>query len=269
MKFDMSQAWRDTVAMIGANREVMLIVAGVFFFLPTIVAVLLIPTMQPPVGASPEETGTFLLEFYSENGLTFFVMGIFQAIGFLSLLSLLRDDNQPTVGDAIRSGAAALLPYIATQVLMAVALALILGVLIGLSTALGAVGAILMVLAVPALIYVMIKLTLVAPVIAIEKIRNPIAAMKRSWNLTKGNSIRLMGFFMLLILAFLVVMVIISLVFGLIFALLGTGTAFLIANGIFSGVLGAIATMFFVAVLAAVHRQLAGPSTGNLSETFK
>ena len=34
MKFDMSEAWRDAVAMMTANREVLLIVAGIFFLLP-------------------------------------------------------------------------------------------------------------------------------------------------------------------------------------------------------------------------------------------
>ena len=40
MKFSMSEAWRDATAMMSANREVLLIVAGIFFLLPSVVLTL-------------------------------------------------------------------------------------------------------------------------------------------------------------------------------------------------------------------------------------
>ena len=90
-----------------------------------------------------------------------------------------------------------------------------------------------------------------------------------SWTLTKGNSLLLFAFYVMLVIVFFVISVVLSMVFGVVFALLGQGTALLIANGILSGALGAAATMVFTAVLAAVHRQLAGPSAGNISRTFE
>ena len=39
MKFDMNAAWREATGMIAANREVLMIVAGVFFLLPSLASV--------------------------------------------------------------------------------------------------------------------------------------------------------------------------------------------------------------------------------------
>ena len=36
MNFSMSEAWREATAMISANREVLLIVSGIFFFIPSL-----------------------------------------------------------------------------------------------------------------------------------------------------------------------------------------------------------------------------------------
>ena len=271
MKFDMGLAWRDAMAMLKANREVMLIVSGVFFFLPSLAAVLLLPDMQPPKGGSAQQTEQFLMEFYLRNGPIFVVMGLIQAVGLIALLALLRDDTKPTVGDALKTGLIGLLPYIGTQLLIALALAAIVGGAIAGPAAmgLGIVAGILAVVAVPIIVYVLIKLSLILPVIAIEKVMNPVALVKRSWALTKGNSLRILAFYILLGIVFMVISLIVGMVFGLALALLGQGTAYLIANGIISGALGAVATMIFASVLAAVHRQLAGPSTGNISRTFE
>jgi len=268
----MGNAWRDAVAMLSANREVMLIVAGVFFFLPSLSAVLLIPEMQPPAATgSAEQAERMLMEFYATNAPVFLVLGLLQALGFIALLALLRDDRKPTVGEALKIGAVGLLPYIGTQILVALAALAIIGIAVGIPVSLGAnaVGGILGVLAVPVAAYILTKLSLVTPVIGIEKTMNPIAVLRRSWQLTKGNSFRLFFFYLLLLVVFLVITIVTSIVFGLIAAMLGQGTAFIIVNGLYSGLLGAIATMVFAAVLAAVHRQLSGHSAGNIGAAFE
>ena len=241
------------------------------FFLPSLAAVLLLPEMQPPVGGSPDQTEKFLMDFYAHNAPIFIVMGLIQAIGLIALLALLRDDSKPTVGDALKTGLMGLLPYIGTQLLIGICLAAVVGivVVVPLSMGFAIVGGILAAIAVPVVVYVLIKLSLVLPVIAIEKVMNPFALVRRSWTLTKGNSLLLFAFYVMLVIVFFVISVVLSMVFGVVFALLGQGTALLIANGILSGALGAAATMVFTAVLAAVHRQLAGPSAGNISRTFE
>ena len=157
-----------------------------------------------------------------------------------------------------------------TVPLVVIALFIVVLVLGAISGALGlpAVAIVLAVLAVPALIYVAIKLSLMSPVIAIEKLMNPVAIIRRSWRLTKGNSLRLLLFYFLLTLVYLVIGIVAGGIIGVAAALLGQGSAYEIVNGISSGLIGAAATMVFTVVLAAIHRQLAGPSPTGLSQTF-
>ncbi len=272
MKLDMGKAWRDAMAMVAANREVMLIVAGVFFFLPSLAAVLIIPEAQPPAGATEEQLTAFMGEFYADNAPIFIIMGLVQAIGSIALIALLRDSSRPTVGEALMTGLKGLLPYLGVQILIAFGAVLVMSVIIGVAVAGGLVSLaiILGVLAFMVFIYVMIKLSMVLPVIALEKQMNPITLIKRSWQLTKGSSLYLLLFFGLLVIAFLVIALIAGMIFGVLLALLGPGsTAYLIANGALSGLLSSLATMIAAAIMAAIHRQLAGPSTDQLGQTFE
>jgi len=136
MKLDMTAAWNDAVAMINANREVMAVIAGVFFFLPSLAAVFLLPTIETlPQGADLEEVRKFLIDFYSANAVPFILMGLAQAVGFISLLALLRDDRKPTVGEAIKNGFVGLLPYIGVELIIAFGAAIVVMVLVGIPVA--------------------------------------------------------------------------------------------------------------------------------------
>lgn len=274
MKFDMSRAWNEAVAMIGGNREVLTIVAGLFFFVPAVITTMVVPEMpQPPAGADPQQVferlGETMAATYAQYWWLFLLATIVQGIGTIALLALLRDSARPTVGEAIRTGATGFLPYILASILIGFAVVLVALVLVGLPSlvtpALGVLGALLALLVI---VYMMVKFSLVGPVIAIEKIFNPAAALKRSWGLTKGNSLRLFGFYLLLFIVYMVIAAIVTAVLGLLVAGLGMGTVSQVVQGLISGLLGAVVTVVFVSVLAAVHRQLAGPSAENLGETF-
>lgn len=261
MKLDMNAAWNDAVAMIKANREVMVIIAGVFFFLPSLAALFLIPVPEmPPPDAGAEVLGKFLVDFYSAYWLPFVLMALAQTAGFLALLALLRNDSKPTVGQAIQTGFVGLLPYIGAQLITGLAAALLFGVLVGVPLAVGLspIAFFTMLAGVVVLVYAMIKLSLTMPVIAIERDMNPVNVLRRSWALTKGNSLRLFLFYFLFFLAFIIISLIIELFFSLIFGLLGDGTAAFIANGSVAGLTSAAGSLVFAAIMAAVHRQLAG-----------
>ena len=119
-----------------------------------------------------------------------------------------------------------------------------------------------------AFVYIAIKLSLLAPVIAIEKVYNPLAALMRSWRLTKGNSLRIFAFLALLIIAVVVVSMVLGLIVGLVFGLAG-GEVARIGGGLFNSLLNAVYVVLMLGVLAAIHRQLAGPDAEVLSETFE
>jgi hypothetical protein len=66
----------------------------------------------------------------------------------------------------------------------------------------------------------------------------------------------------------LVVTIVASAVFGLIFGLLGTEVA-RVGDSLISSLANAAWATIFLSVLSAVHDQLVGPSASTLSETFE
>ena len=272
MKFDMNLAWREASGMVSVNAQVLAIIAGVFFFLPSFAMALFAPMPEPTTGMDETQAMKMVGAYYSEAAPWLILVGIAQAIGVLALLALLTDRRRPTVGEALKSGAVSFLPYFAAQLLLGVAVALAFVVIIGAATASGSVAlaAILFPLGFVGLVYVMTKTSLTAPVIVIDGLRNPIRALSRSWNLTKGNSLRLFGFYFLVFLAFIVIMIVISMIVGLISTIaLGAGMLSQIANGIMSGFAGALLVVYFVAIIASAHRQLSGSSPEAISQTFE
>jgi hypothetical protein len=270
MKFDMNRAWREAAEMVAANREVLLIVAGLFFFLPSLAFALFVPAPTPSSGMTPEAAMAVLTQFYSANWPWFLLMAVAQTIGFLTVLALLRDQAKPTVGEALKRAVTGILPYLAAQILAALAIVVVASVFIGAASAtgLGPLIALVVIAALVAMVYVMIKISLTPAVIAIERQNNPIAILRRSWTLTKGNSFRLFLFFALLFLVVGIAALVIGGAFGVLFALFGSGTASQVGESAISGLIGAVATVYFVAILAAIHRQLAGPSPEAISRTF-
>lgn len=268
MRFDSNLAWKEASAAISANREVVFALAGVFFLLPGLAMALLFPAPQPTTGMEGKAAAAMIADYYTSILPYLLPLVLFQALGTLALLTLLTDRGRPTVGEAIGSGARGIIPYVLAQILLGVALGLVGGIVLAFGTATG-IGALTVVgLAVVGLlaIYAAIKTSLVAPVVAVEGERNPVAALKRSWLLTKGNSLRIGVFYLLVGVAFLVVISVIVAVVGIIAALIGGAQAGEIAGAVVSAALNAVMALYFVAIVAATHRQLAGTSTSGVFE---
>ena len=99
MKLDMGRAWNDAVSLLRANQQVVLIVAGVFFFLPNLALSLLMPeTMgqaETRVAGEPDfdamiETVTTM---YGEIWWQILLVSLASAIGMLGLLTALVERN--------------------------------------------------------------------------------------------------------------------------------------------------------------------------------
>lgn len=272
MKLEMNRAWNRAMALIGVNKDVVLIVAGVFFFLPYLGLMLAVPstsmTLTDPARseAAMEQLGAFYGDFWW----VMLLLVLVQGIGMLGLLALLTDHRRPTVGEALKIGVGKLLPYLAAYLLVAVALAVVFTLFVAVGAASGstALTALTTILGLVLIAYVFVKVSLVPPVMVSEGVTNPIAALRRSWGLTKGNSLRIFGFYFLLILVLVIVMMLLSLVVGLALGLLGP-EAQQFGNALVSATLNAIYVTGFLAVLAAVHDQLGGTGSAEISETFE
>ena len=274
MKFDMTAAWSEAMRLIAANRQVIAVVAGVFFFLPYLAFMLLFMNQMSALEAAqtanpdPDAMGQAMMAFYGDIWWFVLLAMVIQGIGMLGLLTLLTDRSRPTVGEALKSGAKLFLPYFGAQLLLSVAFGLLILVPIAIGAAASvAAGLLVGLVALVAFFYLFTKFVLTPAVIAIERQANPLTALGRSWRLTKGNSVRIFAFLFLLFLAIGVVGGVFSMVVGLFLALAGAEMA-LIGQAVISGLVNAVFYVIFLAVLAAIYRQLAGTSAEVVRETF-
>jgi hypothetical protein len=259
MKFDSNRAWREATASASANREMLLALAGVFFLLPGFASVLFLSDFQADMMANfgnPAAAERIMAGMTGPVVGFWLVSFLLQAIGYLAMLAL------PTVIGA------ALLVF--SGYILAIVILTLLAAALGSVANVGALAGILVAALLATVIYVMVKLSLTLPVIVIENVKNPGSALVRSWRLTKGNSMRLLVFYLLLGLAYLVIVMVIGMVSMSAVALVaGQGKISLMIGGLISGIIGAAASALLTSVLAAIHRQLAGPSPETISTTFE
>lgn len=269
MRFDSNKAWQDAVQAVSANKDVLWALAGVFYVLPSFAFAVAFPQPEPAAGASPEQLLAQLGGYYTTAAPFMLLMVVLQLLGTLSILTIMTDSRRPTVGEAIRIGAASVLPVLAAQLLLGLGLGLVAVVLLSLAGISGSMPLVVVmtIMLLIAFLYLSLRTLMVSPVVAVDGLRNPIAALRRSWDLTKGSVGALALFFLLLMIVVGVVFGIIMLVIGMILAVLtAPDTAKLIA-ALISSFLVAGMTVMFVGVIAAVHRQLAGP-TASTASTF-
>jgi hypothetical protein len=260
MGFDSDKAWREAANLVSANKDVLWALAGVFFILPNFAFSILFPQPEPKPGMTPEQLFAMLGEYYVAVWPWLLAMIVIQVLGTLTVLTLFTDRNRPTVGEAIRIGASGIGTMLLAQVLagfamLVVSLAIIvLAALTGLEVmAIAAVA-----LAIAAIFYISIRTILLAPIVGVEGERNPVAALRRSWALTQGMAGRMMLFFALIALALIVVLGLVMIVLGTILAvLLDVQSANFVATLVFSVLTGGV-TIYVIAIIAAIHRQVSG-----------
>lgn len=271
MKFDSNLAWKQAAASVSANREVLLAMAGVFFVLPALALDLFLP--QPIVSQNlGNEVARAAAEARYLGILPYAIpTALIQAAGTLGMLTLFTDRSRPTVGQAIRRGVTGIVPYLLAQILMGLGVGLGGGLLIVIGVFSGSVAfrTVCVAAATLLVLYAIIRTSLAAPVIAVEGERNPVAALVRSWNLTTGNVLRIMLFYLLIVLAFIVVMAAVMAVAGALLAFAMGPEGQKIVISLISALLGAGMTVYVVAIVAAIHRQLAGPSPETVSAPFE
>lgn len=271
MKLDIGKAWDDAVAMLFGNRELVVVVAGAFLFLPALALGVLSPAADlEAAAADPEQLQAALSAYFSDNWPYIVAYGLVSTVGTLALLALLGRTQRPTVGEAINVGLKALIPYILAAVLVGMVIGLFFGVVAALSSIAGAaVGAILGIALFIATVFIYFRLVLIGPIMAIEGNLNPLAAIKGSWDLVKGNTRYVALFLVLLIVVLLIISTLVGGAFGLVAALIPSDTVSLWTMSFFEALIGAATSTISIAVYAALYKQLAGPSTEDVSETFE
>jgi hypothetical protein len=275
VKFDMSAAWNEATRLLAANRQLILIVAGVFFFLPYLAFALMFMNETAALEAArsaepdPGRIGDAMADYYGSIWWAVVLLAVIQGIGLLAILTLLTDRARPTVAEALKTGVRLLLPYLGAQLLVSV----VLGILILMAVAVG-IGASALTALVGAIVaavlvaYLFTRFLLTPPVIVVERVTNPITAIGRSWRLTGGNTLRVFAFVFLLILAVAIVGAVIGMIVGLVLALAGADAA-LLGQSIVSGLINAGFYVVFAGAIAATYHQLSADPTQRAPKTSR
>lgn len=279
MNFDSNRAWQEAIAGIRACRSLLLPIAGVFFLVPSVASSFLLGDIQAQIFANLDNrevlSGIFEAELGKILGVSLFSM-IAGFVGYLSVLVLLTDRSRPTVGEAIMRGVRYLPTVLAATIIgyFALLFCIILISVIGgvLSAVLGGVGVALIFIAMFALVLTaVVRFSMTLPVVVVENVLNPLAALQRSWRLTRGNALKLLGFYALLFIAYVVITVLLMVIIGAATGIAGggePGEATLLFASVLAGAIGAVVGVMASAVLAAVHAQLAGVKDLALDDTF-
>ncbi|MDM7955464.1 glycerophosphoryl diester phosphodiesterase membrane domain-containing protein [Blastomonas sp.] len=249
-KLDLSACWNDVMHLFRANRDLLLGVAGVFILLPGLAFAFFVP---PPVTAPEATLETIyqgMQQFYTSNIVWIVLIGLASGFASVVMLVLILDRSQPSVSEAMRRGLSILLPYYA------------MGILSGVMVFLGSLAFVL-----PG-IYLFIKLAVAGPAMVAERNYNVLAALRRSWALTKGNSGRILLFLVVVaVTAFFVYLTTVTIV-GLVIRLAVEESLATTLTTLVDSVLSMFITVLMVCIYAALYRQLAGPAADEVAETF-
>lgn len=237
MKFDASAAWADAKRMLGGQREILLALTGFFIFLPN----LMLATLRPF-----QADGTTIAEFFASwqlwmdrNAIWVVLSLIMAAIGRMATLILLTADERPTVGQSLRLSAMIVPIDVAAQLLSLIPIAL---------------GGLLLV--VPAL-YVAARLVLVDVAIVAMRLRNPVAPLVTSWQVTRGNGWRLALVLVVLFLGGNILQIAAGTIGRLIFTLLGGAATGEFAATLIGAAVSAGMSLLLLLMALSAWRQLA------------
>jgi hypothetical protein len=257
MKFDSNLAWSQATAAMAAHRELLLALAGVFFFLPSFALIMLAKQPHVPANAKPEQVMAVLEPFAASVAPWIVVGSIVQWLGQLTLVELFGGRGRSTVAQALRNSVSVMATYIVVQLVTS----LVMGLLFLLALALGSlihqlVG---LVVAVYVVCQAYAYFVTAGAVIVLEDKLNPITVLTRAIAVARGSGFRIGNFLFLLVIAALFLLAVLSIILGIFASLvLGEGRGAEIVTGFASSAASAFVLTYFVAIIVAIYRQLAG-----------
>lgn len=248
-KVSVSKAWDETKAILGRDGRLLMAIALALFVLPGLVTDLL--TEPTRSGTMPKLSAGMMLGLVSV------------LIALIGQMAIVRLAVGPplTVGEAIGHGARRMPVYLAATILWLLPFGLIGAAIV--SAVRGKTpeqippsAALALLLLLAAVIFFAVKMLLTSPVASVERV-GPIAAIRRSWQLTRGNWGRLFVFLML----FLVLVGVVTLAVGSVVGLL---TRVLFGNpepmsvgalvvSLVSQLLAAVLSVIFTVMLARIY----------------
>ena len=261
-----SRAWEETTAIVARESKLFATIALALIVLPGVISDVVTPA--PVAGAFPA------LGYWTIITCLALLIGL---VGQLAIIHLAIGSRQ-TVGETIAHAFGRAPAYLGATILWLLPFALIVGGVVGAATSQGAAtgsprlppaAALVILIAIPVMIFLAIRMLMSAPVASAEGV-GPIAIIKRSWELTVGNWWRLFGFFLLFVIAGGVVLIAVNSVMGLVAKLLFGSLDPLTIGALLVAIVGQLVaaafTVFLMTMLARIYVQLSGHGQ---AETFR
>lgn len=257
-RFKADATWNDAIALVRANREIAGAIAGIFLFLPMF-AFGLLGTPLDMVAMSKENPlvrvaamGAFLRANW---GWIVFVP-LCSWLAALAINVHVSDTARPTVKDALVTALRLLPFYVLAQLLSMVAIFFIANVIMLPSAFLPQIlSGIFAMLAIGCTMMMAIAWAPLGAVIAVERLTNPVAALRRSWQLTKGHKARFGVFIVFVAVMTFILQYLFAILFSLPLLLLPPEIK-LPAMTMVAAFMQSTATIFLLFVLLASYRQL-------------
>lgn len=250
-----SEAWNETAAFVRREAQLIFPIAFLLISLPSALMQASLPVVVP--GELPP-AGLWLLLIP--------VAALLAMIGNIAI-NLLALRPGTSVGESLQHGARRFLILFAASLLIGLGIMLamipvilILSVLLVASGPTAIVPAITFLLVVPMIIFVWVRLILLlTPIVAVEEL-GPVALLRRSWALSKGQSLKLLGLLLLMMVLALVVSLAVGAIAGLLILFVagpplpGTLGGWLLLT--VSALVQAVLSSVFAVLIARVYAQL-------------
>lgn len=206
----------------------------------------------------------------------YLVLLLAQQAAMVTIASPLEEASFST---AMVRGIKSALPFIVISVILGIGYVALAALVFGIAAAAGLGGGgageivsiVLLVLFMPGIVYLGCRFAVLVPVVAVDQVFNPIAAIRRSWAVTQG---RVLGIFLALLALGVLTLLVFGLPFGLVFTTAinadpASGLPLLILLLPFVLLpMFVIYTMFASAYAAALHSEVTGGGSERLEEVF-
>lgn len=212
-------------------------------------------------------------------GVGFILMLVVFYIGYIAIalgqqgamIAMASPIQNVTFGEAFTLGLKGGLSFLGVIVLLMIAYVVVLLLGAGFAAILGEAGAVILaILILPVAIYLACRMSVLVPVIVVDRVFNPIKAITQTWATTRGN---VLGIFLIYVGFTVLALIAIGIPFALLGGMMGAGGepgvltlifGFLIGIAIFIGF-----TLVSSSMIASLHAEISDTHVEDLSETFE
>ncbi|MDV3455486.1 hypothetical protein RZN05_00705 [Sphingomonas sp. HF-S4] len=243
MRLDLVGVLADARALWRRERELLVPIAGMFFFVPMLAIVLLLANSGFPGDATPEQLREAIAAFYEANIVAILAANLAIAFGSFTVLNLFFQGGGRTLGEVLGITLRRFLPYLAIYLIASVLFSFGLSLLV-----------------LPGL-FVFGRTWLAAPSFAAMPEKGPIHAFREGWRRSAGfNWIVLLAAAMVTVIVAMLLIVVSSVLIGGLATLVEARVALVIGH-VVTALIGGLAWTGFALLRVAAYRRTE-PSIG-------